>query len=71
MRERYTLLIEKLKIKLKEEEKATGIETDINNVEKALEEILEKEADAENILATDKKRVDNVKAFEIRNRAIN
>ena len=70
VRERYTLLIEKLKKKLKEEEKASGIETDINDVEKALEEILEKEADAENTLPTDKKRVDNVKAVEMRNRAM-
>ena len=70
VRERYTLLIEKLKKKLKEEEKASGIETDMNDVEKALEEILEKEADAENTLPTDKKRVDSVKAVEMRNRAM-
>ncbi|XP_029209096.1 uncharacterized protein LOC114972841 [Acropora millepora] len=70
VRERYTLLIEKLKKKLKEEEKASGIETDMNDVEKALEEILEKEAAAENTLPTDKKRVDNVKAVEMRNRAM-
>lgn len=70
VRERYTLLVEKLKKKLKEEEKASGIETDMNDVEKALEEILEKEADAENTLATDKKRVDNAKAVEMRNRAM-
>ena len=61
MRECYTLLVEKLKKKLKEEEKASGIETDMNDVEKALEEILEKEADAENTLAT---------AVEMRNRAM-
>ena len=42
----------------------------MNNVEKTLEEILEKEADAENNLATDKKRVDNAKAVEMRNRAM-
>ena len=48
VRERYMLLIEKLKEKLKEEEKASGIETNISDVEKALEEILEKEADADN-----------------------
>ena len=70
MRERYTLLIEKLKKKLKEEEKASGIETDMNDVEKALEEILEKEADAESTLVTDKERVENVKAVEMRNRAM-
>ena len=70
VRERYTLLIEKLKKKLKEEEKASGIDTDMNDVEKTLEEILEKEADAENTPATDKKRVDNVKAVKMRNRAM-
>ena len=59
VRERYTLLIEKLKEKLKEEEKASGIDTDMTL-----------EADAENTLATDKKRVDNVKAVEMRNRAM-
>ena len=42
----------------------------MNDVEKALEEILEKEADAENTLATGKKRVDNAKAVEMRNRAM-
>ena len=70
VRERHSLLIEKLKKKLAEEEKASGIETDMNDVEKALEEILEKEADAENTLATGKKRVDNAKAVEMRNRAM-
>ena len=70
MRERYTLLIEKLKKKLKEEEKASGIETDMNDVEKALEEILEEEAVAESTLVTDKKRVENVKSVEMRNRAM-
>ena len=39
VRERYTLLIEKLKKKLKEEEKASGIETSMSDVEKALEEM--------------------------------
>ena len=57
VRERYTLLIENLKKKLKEEEKASGIETDMSDVEKALEEVLEKEADAE-------------KSVEMRNRAM-
>ena len=42
----------------------------MNDVEKALEEILEREADAENTLETDKKRVDNAKAVEMRNRAM-
>ena len=70
VRERYTLLSEKLKKKLKEEEKASGIETDMTGVEKALEEILEKEADAENTMEIDKKKADNAKAVEMRNRAM-
>ena len=70
VRERYTLLIEKLKKKLQEEKKASGIETDMNDVEKALEEILEKEADAENSLEVDKKKEDSAKAVEMRNRAM-
>ena len=70
VRERYTLLIEKLKKKIKDEEKASGIKTDMNDVEKAFEEIPEKEIDAENNLANDKKRVNNAKAIEIRNRAM-
>ncbi|KAK2563382.1 hypothetical protein P5673_013078 [Acropora cervicornis] len=70
VRERYTLLIEKLKKKLKEEKKASGIETDMRDVEKALEEILEKEADAENTLQIDKKKEDNAKAVGMQNRAM-
>lgn len=70
VRERYMLLIEKLKKKLKEEEKASGIETNMSDVEKALEEILEKEADANNTMENKKKKADNVKAVEMRNRAM-
>ena len=69
VREHYTLLIEKLNKKL-QEKKASGIETDMNDVEKALEEILEKEADAENSLEVDKKKEDSAKAVEMRNRAM-
>ena len=70
VRESYTLLIEKLKKKLKEEEKASGIETDMSDVEKALEEILGKETDTENTLQIDKRKEDNAKAVEMRNRAM-
>ncbi|PFX16294.1 hypothetical protein AWC38_SpisGene19446 [Stylophora pistillata] len=70
VRERYTLLIEKLKKKLKEEKEVCGIHTDMSDVEKALEEILEKEADTENSLEVDQKKEDNVKAGEMRNRAM-
>ena len=64
------LLIEKLKKKLKEEKKAIGTETNMSDVEKALEEILEKEADAKNSLEVDKKIKNNAKAVEMRNRAM-
>ena len=70
VRERYMLLIEKLKRKLKEEENASGIETNMSDVEKALEEILEKEADADNTKEIEKKKADNAKAVEMRNRAM-
>ena len=70
VRERYTLLIEKLKKKLKEEEKASGIETSMSDVEKALEEIMEKESDADNTVESNKKKADHAKAVEMRKRAM-
>ena len=42
VRERYTLLREKFKAKMKDEEKASGIECDLSKVGKALEEMAEK-----------------------------
>ena len=41
------MLSEKFKAKIKDEEKASGIERDLSEVEKALEEIAEREAAAE------------------------
>ena len=70
VRERYTLLIEKLKKKLKEEEKASGIETSMSDVEKALEELIEKESDAENTVESNNKKADHAKAVEMRKRAM-
>ena len=70
VRERYTLLSEKLKAKMKHEEKASGIECDLSEVEKALEEIAEKEVAAEDTVENDKKKADNAKAMELRNRAL-
>ena len=43
VRDRYNLLSQKLRKKLKEEEKASGIDTEMSEVETALEEIIEKE----------------------------
>ena len=70
VRERYTVLSEKFKSKMKDEEKASGIECDLSEVEKALEEIAEKEVAAEDTVEKDKKKVDNAKATEMRNRAL-
>lgn len=44
------LFIENLKKKLKEEEGVSGIEIDMSDVEKVLEEVLEKEVDVENFV---------------------
>ena len=68
VRERYTLLSEKFKAEMKDEERASGIECDLSEVVKALEETSEKEAAAEDTVENDKK-VDNAKAAEMRNKA--
>ena len=47
VRERYTLLSEKFTAKMKDEEKASGIECALSEVEKPLEEIAEIEVAAE------------------------
>lgn len=60
------ILSDKFRAKMWDEEKASGINTDLGDVEKALEEILEKEAVVEEIMQNDKKNVDNAKAAEIR-----
>ena len=69
-RERYTLLSEKFKAEMKDEERESGIECDLSEVEKALEEIAEREAAAEDTVENDKKKADNAKAAEMRNRAL-
>ena len=63
-------LSDKFREKMRDEEKASGIDTDLSDVEKALEEILEKEAVVEETMQNDKKNVDNAKAAEIRYRAL-
>ena len=47
VRDRYNFLSKELRIKFKKEEHETGIETDITEVEVALEELIEKEDPAE------------------------
>ena len=64
VRERYTLLSEKFKAKMKDEERASGIECDLSEVVKASE----KEAAAEDTVENDKE-ADNAKAAEMKNRA--
>ena len=51
------------------EEKASGIDTDLSDVEKALEKIKEKEAVVEETVQNDKKKIDDAKAAEMRYRA--
>ena len=55
---------------MRDEEKASGTDTDLSDVEKALEEIAEKEAVVEETTQNDKKKVDSAKAAEMRNRAL-
>ena len=55
---------------MRDEEKASGIDTDLSDVEKALEEIVEKEAVVEETAQNDKKKVDNAKAAEMRYKAL-
>ena len=53
---------------MRDEEKASGIDTDLSDVEKALEEIEEKETVVEETAQNDEKKVDNAKAAEMRYR---
>ena len=55
---------------MRDEEKASGTDTDLSDVEKALEEIAEKEAVVEETTQNDKEKVDSAKAAEMRNRAL-
>ena len=70
VRERYTLLSDKFRAKMRDEEKASGIDTDLSDVEKALEEIVEKETVVEETAQNDEKKVDNAKAAEMRYRVL-
>ena len=70
VRERFTLLSDKFRAKMRDKERASGIDTDLNEVEKALEEIAEKEAVVEETTQNDKKKVVSAKAAEMRNRAL-
>ena len=69
VREQYTLLSDKFRAKMRDEEKARGIDTDLSDVEKALEEI-EKEAVVEETAQNNKKKFDSDKAAEMRYRTL-
>ncbi|RMX47559.1 hypothetical protein pdam_00018655 [Pocillopora damicornis] len=66
VKERNILLSEKFKTKMKEEEKASGIECHLSRLEKALEEIAA--AAAEDTVENYRKKTDDAKAAEMRNR---
>ena len=55
---------------MRHEEKASGIDTDLSDVEKALKDIAEKEAVVGETTQNDKKKVDSAKAAEMRNRVL-
>ena len=55
---------------MKYEERESGIECDLSEVEKAPEEIAEKEAAAEGTIENEEKKADNAKAAQMRNRAL-
>lgn len=72
VRERYTLLAQKLRRKLKYEENASGIETDMSELETLLEEIIEKEDAAEESQEReqDGKKKEKENAQDMRNKAM-
>ena len=70
VRERYTLLSDKFRAKMRDEEKASAIDTDLSDVEKALEETVEKETVVEETAQNDEKKIDSAKAAEVRYRAL-
>ena len=55
---------------MRDEEKVSGIDTNLSDVEKALEDIVEKEAVVEETAKNDKKKVDSAKAAEMRYRTL-
>ena len=55
---------------MRDEEKVIGKDTDLSDVEKVLEAIVEKEAVVDETAQNDKKKVDSTKAAEMRYRAL-
>ena len=62
VRERFTLLVEKFKKKMKAEEKASGIDTEINQLDVLLEEVVEKEEEFDKDQSGHKTKEDQSKA---------
>ena len=72
VRDRYNNLARELRKKIKNEEKASGIETEMTNLENALEDLIEREdaAESENRSVDDQKKQDRENAADMRNRAM-
>ncbi|KAK2555846.1 hypothetical protein P5673_022493 [Acropora cervicornis] len=75
IRDRYNLLANKLRRKLKDEEKASGIETDMTELEAALEDLIEREdqSDAQHKESQEqniKKREDHEVAEDMRAKSL-
>ena len=72
LRNRYNNLSRELRKKIKNEEKASGIETEMTNLENALEDLIEREdaAESENRAVDDQKKQDRENAADMRNRAM-
>lgn len=75
VRDRYNLLANKLRRKLKDERKASGIETDMSEVEVALEDLIEREDESdkqhkENQDQNLKKKEDRQQAEDIRTKSL-
>ena len=72
VRDRYNSISKDLRRKLKDEEKASGIESDMTDVEKALEDLIKREdaAEAEQGTVDTQKKQDKKNAAEMRNRAM-
>ena len=61
---------DKFRAEMRDEEKVSGIDTNLSDVEKALEDIVEKEAVVEETAQNDKKKVDSAKVAEMRYRSL-
>ena len=72
VRERFTLLAEKFKKKMKAEEKASGIDTEMSELDVLLEEIVEKEEEFDKDQSEHKTKEDQSKAeaYDMRLRAM-